>query len=692
MKKRFLLLCVLLTTLYYQVAKAQQAKIDWDEWGIPHITATNEKDLFFAQGWAEMQAHANLVLKVYGTARGKAAAYWGPQFETSDLLIHNLNFLQITLSFQKSQDPELKQIIRSFTDGMNAYAKAHPETIDKNNAVVLPVTPDDVNLQSLFIFVTRFIGGSEFTHVPNWEDMGSNALAVAAKRTASHNAMLVQNPHLPWSGEFTFFESELTLNGNPVYGANLIGFPGIAIGFNKYLGWTHTNNTLDNADSFEISLKDGGYLLDGKRQEFKTRIDTIWIKQTNGTLLPKPMKFYSSAYGDVLKMGKNKALAIKVAGTDRPNALFEWWKMANSRNFNQFEAALKMQQLPFWNVLYADATGSIFYLFNGLVPRRPGGTFEYWNQIIDGGASKNIWSSYLRYDELPKLKDPASGWLQNANDPPWTVTLPRELNKKNYPAYIAPDKMELRPQRAANMMLADSNITFEHLIDYKLSTHIGFADRVLDDLLAGIDSTSSPLLQEAKQVLSKWDRNADNDSKGMLLFYAWANMFQPTNEYNYAVRWDADQPNTTPYGLRDKKHSLQLLEQAAKLIKGTFGDLATPWGTFYRLRRNGIDLPANGVDGGLGVFRVANTEQRGKTAVVSSGDSWVGIIEFGERIKAKVLLSYGNSSQKQSVHNGDQLKLFSEKKLRDAWFYPEDLQGHVAFTEVKQGDTFITNK
>ena len=77
---------------------------------------------------------------------------------------------------------------------------------------------------------------------------------------------------------------------------------------------------------------------------------------------------------------------------------------------------------------------------------------------------------------------------------------------------------------------------------------------------------------------------------------------------------------------------------------------------------------------------------------VSSGDSWVGIIEFGKRIKAKVLLSYGNSSQKQSVHNGDQLKLFSEKKLRDAWFYPEDLKGHIAFTEVLGGDTFITQK
>src|SRR4051812_15211652 len=124
MKKPCLLLCLLFTTLIFQTASAQQAKIEWDEWGVPHITASNQKDLFFAQGWAEMQAHANLVLRIYANARGKAAAYWGPMYEQSDKLVHSLNIPQIAVSFRKTQSPELKQIIKSFTDGMNAYAKA----------------------------------------------------------------------------------------------------------------------------------------------------------------------------------------------------------------------------------------------------------------------------------------------------------------------------------------------------------------------------------------------------------------------------------------------------------------------------------------------------------------------------------------------------------------------------------------
>lgn len=687
---RYLLIFfMLIMGLCQQPAFAQNAKIDWDEWGVPHITASNQNDLFFAQGWAEMQAHANLVLRLYGTSRGKAAAYWGSRFEHLDELIHNLNFPQIALSYRKSQLPELKQIIRSFTDGMNAYAKAHPEVIDKENQQVLPITPDDVNLQSLFVFVLRFTSGSEFNRIPGWQDRGSNALAIASKRSASGNAMLVQNPHLPWSGEFTWFESEFNLNGNLMYGAQIVGFPGLAIAFNKDLGWTHTDNTLDNADTFELSLKDGGYMLDGRKLNFKIRNDTIRVKQPDGSLKERPLRFYDAVHGPVLKMGITKALSLKVAGADAPNALLEWWKMANSHNFSQFEAALKMQQIPFWNVLYADGGGNIFYLFNGFVPKRAYGGFEDWNQVVDGDSSKNIWKGYLRYDQLPRIKNPKSGWLQNANDPPWNATLPRELHKKDYPDYVAPDAMQLRPQRAANMIMADSSITFDHLVNYKLSTHVELADRVLDDLLGAIDSTSSSMLQEAKQVLSKWDRCADNDSRGMLLFYAWASSFNVFNDYNYATGWKTDQPNTTPRGIRDKKRAVQLLENAAKLVKSVYGDLGTPWGTFYRLKRNGIDLPANGADGGFGVFRVASGERSGKTVAVSSGDSYVGIVEFGKKIKAKVLLSYGNSSEKGSVHNGDQLKLFSEKKLRDALFYPEDLKGHIAFTEIQNGSTFI---
>ncbi|MES2810219.1 MAG: acylase [Bacteroidota bacterium] len=683
--KRLILLGLLASALSIQPSQAQ-TKIEWDEWGVPHITAKTESELFFAQGWAQMQAHANLILKLYGQSRGKAAEYWGAQYEGTDRAIRILNFPNIAKENGKLQTPQVKQMLTSFASGMNAYAKAHPEAIDANLKVVLPLSVYDINMHSLFVFVTRFTGGGELDMISRWTDLGSNAMAIGPKKSASGKAMLVQNPHLPWGGEFTWFESGLNLNGKLIYGANLVGMPGIGIGFNQNLGWTHTNNTLDNADSFELTLKDGGYILDGKVVKFKDRPDTLMVKQADGSLKAKPFVCVESAFGAVFGSGKNKAICIKTAGAHSPNALQQWWRMANADNFAQFEAAVKMQQIPFWNITYADKAGNIFYIFNGEVPKRPYGTFADWNKVIKSESSKDIWQSYLTYDELPKLKNPTSGWLQNTNDPPWTVTLPRELDKQKYPAYIAPDDMSLRTHGSVGMLMGNKKITYDELLTFKHNTHIEMTSRVLDDLLAAIDGKSAEILQESKAVLAKWDRSANNDSRGTILFARWV---ENLGKFNYATPWDRNRPMETPKGIADIKAALTALEKAATDVKKNFGTLDTPWGDYLHVKRGNYDLPANGAGDFAGIFRVASAQRLSPTrAVVASGDSYVGVLEFGDKVKAKVLVSYGNASQANSPHNGDQLQLFAKKQLRDALFYPEQLAGHVKLTEVRNGDAF----
>jgi acyl-homoserine-lactone acylase len=689
--KRFILLAILASIVSLQSPYAQtasrQTKIQWDEWGVPHITAKTESELFFAQGWAQMQAHANLILKLYGQSRGKAAAYWGAQYEGMDRAIRILDFQRIALENGKLQKPEVQQMLASFTAGLNAYAKAHPEAIDDNLKVVLPVSPYDINMHSLFIFVTRFTGGGELDQASDWKEIGSNAMAIGPKRSASGKAMLVQNPHLPWGGEFTWFESGLNLNGKLIYGANLVGMPGIGIGFNENLGWTHTNNTLDNADSFELTLKDGGYVMDGKVEKFKVRPDTVWVKQPDGSLIAKPFNCYESAFGPVFGMGKTRAVCLKLAGADCPNASLQWWRMATAQSFAQFEAAVKMMQIPFWNITYADKQGNIFYLFNGEVPKRPYGTYADWDKVIKTTSSEDIWKNYLSYNELPKLKNPTTGWLQNTNDPPWTATLPRELDKQKYPAWIAPDEMSLRTQGSVRMLMGDKSITYNELLNYKHSTYIELTNRVLDDLLAAIDSKSAPLLQESKAVLSKWDRSANAESRGMILFARW---IENLGNFNYATPWDRNKPMETPKGIGNMLAALTALEKAATDVKKSFGSLDTPWGDYLHVKRGTVDLPGNGAGDFAGIFRVASAQRVSPTrAVVSSGDSYVGVLEFGEKVRAKVLVSYGNASQANSPHNGDQLKLFSQKQLRDALFYPEDLAGHVQITEVRVAETFI---
>jgi|TARA_B110000967_G_scaffold111913_1_gene114570 acyl-homoserine-lactone acylase len=691
------LLFTLIIVSFFTISCAQTEKIEaeiaWDTWGVPHITANTVEELFFAQGWAQMHNHANLILELYGSSRGKGAEYWGQEKLQNDILIHTLGFDELADEWGGNQDPEQKIINKAFIDGMNAYAKAHPEALDEKNKVVLPLTTKDVNMHAMYVIFTRFIGGNDLGRVQQWPDLGSNAYAISPKRSASGNAMLVQNPHLPWWKEFLFFESHLNLNGKNMYGSTLVGYPGIAIGFNRNLGWSHTNNTIDNADTYELELNDGGYLLDGKRKEFEVSSKIIKIKQEDGTIVDKEIPIMKTVHGPVVNKTKGKTLAIRMAGMDRPNMTLQWWRMINSSNFNEFENALKMAQLPYFNVMYADKQGEIFYLFNGLVPKRSSGDWDYWNRIIPGGKSEDVWTEVHDYADLPKIKNPEVGWLQNANDPPWTSTIPVSIDPKDYPSYMAPKSMSFRPQRAARMLIEDESITFDELIAYKLSTRLEFADRILDDLFAAVDASESKKAKEAKKVLENWDREANADSKGMLLFYSWARKFNVGRNANYTEPWSMDSPNTTPDGIADADRAVQLLEQTAIEVETKFGSLDTNWGDYYRINYNGKNLPANGVDGYMGVFRVAwPGGSDDKNMFVGGGDSWVGVIEFGDTVKAKVLLSYGNSTQKDSPHNGDQLELFSKKELRDAWFTKSEVESNTARIEILTENGFREKK
>ena len=169
--------------------------------------------------------------------------------------------------------------------------------------------------------------------------------------------------------------------------------------------------------------------------------------------------------------------------------------------------------------------------------------------------------------------------------------------------------------------------------------------------------------------------------------------FNPNNPANYTSKWESSQPHTTPDGLADPERAVRLLEETALAMETHFGALDTPWGDYYRIKYNGRDLPANGSPGNVGVFRVAWPGGGDEhNAYVSGGDSWVGVIEFADPVKAKVLLSYGNATQKDSPHNGDQLELFSKKQLRDAWFTMQQVKANTVRVERMGADGFVAEE
>jgi acyl-homoserine-lactone acylase len=669
-----LIICFLL--LIFNNAKAQQkTEILWDNYGVPHIYGKTTANMYYAFGWAQMHNHANLVLQLYGVARGKAAEYWGATFLKQDKVIQEFNLPALAKKIYAEQHPEYRTYLDAFVKGMNDYARAHPEAIDENRKMVLPVTAGDVVMHTINVLYLGFVAGGDIYNAAQDVSRGSNSLAIAASRSASKHAMLMANPHLPWGGLFTFFEAHLNAPGFEAYGASLIGMPVLVIAFNNYLGWTHTVNPINASNRYELSLKDGGYLLDGKVVPFETREVTLKVKQSDGTLKDEKLICKYSKQGTVVAEKGDKAFAIRIAGLDNPYLNEQYHKMAKATNFNEFESAEKMLQMPMFNTVYADKGGNIFYLFGGDVPEHADGDFWFWHDKIDGTQSKYIWTKNLPYNQLPKIYDPATGFVQNANDAPWLCTYPPVLKKSDYPAYVAPGlwyTQDYREQRIINLIKDNHSISFNDLIGYKLNTGLESADRYLDEIIeAGIASTDS-LTHAAAVVLKGWDRHTDTASRGAVLFVRLS--FELDKVPLFKNQYDANDPLHTPNGVAYPHRILERLKVAAAYLMKNYGSIDVPWGKVFRFRSADVDLPANGCFSFLGSYRAINfRSDKNNTFTANGGDSYVAVTEFGPHPKAMVCLSYGNASQKGSKHASDQLKLMSEKKLRPALLAKTDV-------------------
>lgn len=637
--------------------RAGGAEILWDDWGVPHVHADDEIALARGFGWATAEAHADLALGLYRIAAGRAAETWsGEGWAESDRWVR--------------------------TVGMPGRAEAWYAALEP------PVRGPDVlaQLQRVVHFGFLLLPWDAAGRVTDASGLGgSNGWAIGPSKSASGNAMLLANPHLPWRDRFTWFEAHLVGDGVDFYGATLVGMPFLAVGFNDRLGWTHTVNLMDGADLYALEPGGDGYRWGEATRPFDVRIDTLRVKAPDGSVAVEPFEIRSSVHGPVIAEEEGVPLALRVAGLDAPHLLGQYRAMIRARDLAAFEAALARLQMPFFNVVYADADGSILYLFNGRIPKRPDGDWQRWTRIVDGTDPALLWDEVHPYEDLPRVVDPEAGWVQNANDPPWSSTWPPALDPADYPAYLSTRGVAFRPQRSIRMLREDPSITFDELVAYKHSTRMELADRLLDDLLAAAGGSDDPAVARAARTLSDWDRTADADRRGALVFSAWLRALVPLHEGRFdrifAEPWSPDDPLGTPDGLARPDLAVEALAGAAAAL-APLGEEAT-WGTVFRLAGDTLDLPANGAADPTGSFRVTGYAEVGpgrQRAVF--GDSWVAAVEFGDPVRAEGLLTYGNTSRPDVPGRWDQLPLYAEKRLRAIRLERADVEAHLERREV----------
>lgn len=660
-------------------------EILWDTWGVPHIFASDNPSLFKAFGWAQMHSHGDLILRLYGQGRGRGAEYWGEDYVESDRQVWTMGIPDRAKIWYEEQSPEIREALDYFVAGINAYVESNPDKIDEEVKVVLPITGQDVLAHIQRVVHFNFLIGSQtsaLSSLQQWQQGGSNAWAIAPSQTENNRALLLINPHLPWGDRFLFYEAQITSPNIDAYGCTLVGMPMLVMGFNNNLGWAHTINQHNGWGLYELTLTpDKGYEWDGEVRPLEVTQKLIKVKQKDGKVGEQLITITRSIHGAILTQKGNKALALRVAGLDASGIIKQYWQMLQAENLASFETALQQLQIPMFTVLYGDRDGQIMHLFNGIVPQRPLGDWQTWLDPVPGNTAATLWTATHPYSDLPKVVNPETGWLQNANDPPWTTTFPQALDANNYPAYLSSQLMNLRAQRSVELLTQNLPLSLDKMIVAKFDTRLAVADRFLDDLIAASRQYGGELAQKAIAVLQAWDRQTEAESRGAVLFAKWAQemnfRFMPDPEV-VAATWQSDKPLTTPDGLANPAEAIATLETVAQQIQDNYGSLDVPWGEVYRLQLGDRDLPARGASGDLGAFSVLqfsateSGQYRG-----SAGDTFIAAVEFGDPVTARVLLTYGNATQPHSPHRGDQLPLYLKQELRPVWRDRETIESHL---------------
>ncbi|MEZ4869124.1 MAG: penicillin acylase family protein [Caldilineaceae bacterium] len=688
-------------------------EILWDTWGVPHIFAQEPASAFYGLGWAQTHSRGELLLRLYAQARGQAAEFYGEDYRQSDQTTRLLGIPTLGEAWYQQQPADFQHNLDAFARGINDYAAQHPDQLSAEAQAVLPVSGADVVAhvtRVLAMFVSAPSGCGEV--LPglglNEEPPASNGWALGPSYTTSANAMLLANPHLAWFGAQTFYEAHLNLPTANIYGATLVGFPVLAIAFNDHLGWTHTVNTLDGCDTYLITAAgatpDAGYLLDGTVHAYDVVTQTLTIKGADGQLTTEPFVIRRTVHGPVTEIN-GQTIAVRMAMLEQapvPGLAQEWWDMANAQNLDEFEHILARLQLPMFTVLYADAEGQIMALFNGIVPVRPRGDAAFWQQPVPGDESDLIWAEVHDYAALPKVVNPARGWVQNSNSAPWYMTQPF-LDPAEFPAYMAPHAINTRELRGLQLLTDHAQMSMADVIEAKYSTYSLVAEEVLDDLVAAARASADESVQATAPVLATWDRTFAADSRGGLLFTLWfQNWVQQTlgqwmaanpgqsitiatlvSDLFYATPWDPQAPLTTPRGLADPELATAALRTAVEQLQQQGVALGTPWGEVARLRHNGYDFSGNGNDGSLGVFRVIGYLPAPDGRLQSYfGDTFIAVVEFSDPVQAQVLMTYGNAANPTATGVGAQLALSAAKQLRPALLTRTAIEANLVLREA----------
>lgn len=657
-----------------------------DEWGVPHVYGRRDADVAFGIGYAHSEDDFATIQDVLIATRGQLAAVKGERAAVSDYLVNLMGIWQtIEANYESGLTPEVRAVIEAYADGVNYYAALHP---GKVIAGTLPVTGKDI--AAGFMFKAPFFYGLDKTLIAVFEGrigkseglskegvdaflpaaralhVGSNAVAVSPARSADGATRLLVNSHQPFTGPVAWYEAVLHSDeGWHVAGGFFPGSPFMLHGHNAHLGWANTVNEPDLVDIYRLTLNpdnDNQYMLDGEWRDFDKSIATIRVDLWGPFWWTVEREVLRSEHGPVLRT-PNGAFAVRFAGLGEFRQVEQYFALDKARNLAEWIEAMKMQALPSINYVYADKQGNIAYVYNAQFPDRPEG--PDWAEVLPGDDSSLIWKSYVPFDLVPKLYNPNSGFVFNANNTPFRATAANDnLKPADFPIRMGiQTDMTNRAMRIEETYGADRSITRDAFHAYKYDLAYSENSRmaeIITELLA-LNPEGDADVAGAQDILRNWDRRTDVANRGAALAVRTA---EPVIS--------AEIRRETPPVLADQ------FKETISQLKMTFGRLDPEWGEVNRFRRGEVDMP---VDGGPDIVRaIYGFPDQDGTLTARGGDTLIMFVEWDRagNLRSESIHPFGSATlDASSPHYADQSPLFAGMKTKPVRFTQEELEPHV---------------
>lgn len=704
--------------------RAQAVTITRDDWGIAHVRGRTDADAVFGMIYAQAEDDFPRIERNFLISLGRYAEAEGEGEVYRDLR-QKLFIDEADLKALYAKAPDwLRALMDAWADGLNYYLATHPGVTPRvltrfEPWMALSFTEgsiggdiERVNLQQLEAFygdkgrvmaqsgVGRLesgVGrpelgaGSQQVGVADVEPGGSNGFAVAPSNSASKKALLWINPHTSH-----YFRAELQMTsdeGLNAYGAVTWGQFFIYQGFNERTGWMHTSSSVDNIDEYletVIKKDDGVYYQYGtEARKMQSKQVAVRYKTSTG-MVTKTFTIYRTHHGPIVRELDGKWVSIRLM--EEPlKALTQSYTRTKTTGLESFRKVLDLHTNSSNNTVYADADGNIAYFHANFIPKRD--PKLDWRRPVDGSDPATEWGPPLGVDESPNTINPPNGWVQNTNNWPYSAAGPHSPKQKDYPAYVDSGSENPRGVHAIRVLDGKKDFTIDSLIaaafdSYlpELAVQIPLVVKAYDELPA-----SNPLkrkLADQIRVLRGWD-------------YRWSATSVPTS---LAVFWgedvwqrvtaDARKADLSNYEyLRTRATSQQRLNSLAaasdKLV-ADFGRWDVPWGEINRFQRLTADITPRFDDNVPSIPVMFTSARWGSLASYgaraypntkkwygTSGNSFLAAVEFGERVRAKAISAGGQSGDPASPHFRDQAERFAKGQLRDVYFYPDELKGHV---------------